>query len=56
MRDGSSLVTWIRYGLYANDAYRTDGTRPLPSSVVRGRVTEDAVTRYVSRLVVDWNE
>ena len=55
-RSRPRLVTWIRYGLYENDAYRTDGTRPLPSSVVRGRVADDAVTRYVSRLVVNWNE
>ncbi len=53
-RSRPRLVTWIRYGLYENDAYKTDGTRPLPSSIVGGRVPGDALTRRVSRLVLDW--
>lgn len=54
-RSRARLVTWIRYGLYENDAYKTDGTRPLPASLLAGRVRDDATTRYVSRLVLDWN-
>ena len=53
-RSRPRLVTWIRYGLYENDAYKTDGTRPLPSSILGGRVPGDALTRHVSRLVLDW--
>ena len=54
-RSRARLVTWLRYGLYENDAYKTDGTRPVAASSLAGHVADDALTRYASRLVVDWN-
>lgn len=48
------LVTWIRYGLYENEAYRIDKTRPVPAPSVLSRVGDDPTTRYITRLVLDW--
>ena len=49
------LCTWIRYGLYANDAYNIDKTRPIPASTLRGRVPDNETTKFITRLVLDWN-
>lgn len=48
------LCTWIRYGLYANDAYRNDGTVPVPASAVCSRIGDDDATRHITRLLLDW--
>lgn len=50
----SRLCTWIRYGLYANEAYRIDKTEPAPASLVRDRIGDDPATRYITRLALDW--
>jgi len=54
-RSRPRLCTWIRYGLYANEAYRIDKTEPVPASLVRNRVSDDAVTRHITRLALDWS-
>jgi hypothetical protein len=54
-RSQPRLCTWMRYGLYANEAYRIDKTEPTPASRVRDRVSDDELMRHVTRLVLDWN-
>jgi hypothetical protein len=54
-RSRPRLCTWIRYGLYANEAYRNDKTEPAPASLVRGRVSDDGMTRHITRLALDWS-
>jgi len=54
-RTRTRLCTWLRYGLYANEAYRIDRTEPAPASLVRDRIRDDAATRYITRLTLDWN-
>ncbi len=49
------LCTWIRYGLYKNDAYMIDKTEPVPASPFLKRLSDDAHTRYITRLVLDWD-
>lgn len=53
-RTRARLVTWLRYGLYENVAYKADGTQPVPASRLKGRLPDDALTRSASRLVLDW--
>lgn len=53
-RSRPRLVTWFRYGLYENVAYRHDRTERVPASLVRGRIDDDPAIRHVSRLVLDW--
>lgn len=53
-RSRPRLCTWLRFGLYPNEAYRTDGTVPAPASRLRGRIGDDDATRHITRLVLDW--
>lgn len=53
-RSRARLVTWFRYGLYENVAYKTDRTAPVPAGRLKGRLPDDALTRAASRLVLDW--
>lgn len=53
-RTRARLVTWFRYGLYENVAYKADGTQPVPASGFKGRLPDDPLTRSASRLVLDW--
>jgi hypothetical protein len=32
-----------------------DQTAPVPASILRGRVSDDLVTRHITRLVLDWD-
>lgn len=51
-RSKPRLVTWIRYGLYANDVYVRDKTEPLPARDLTGfRPTTDR-EKYITRLIV----
>jgi hypothetical protein len=54
-RSRARLVTWFRYGLYENVAYKTDGTEPVPASRLRGRLSGDPLGRAAARLVIDWS-
>ncbi len=47
------LTTWFRYGLYANEAYNIDKTKPVHPDVVRDRIMLDEQTRHICRLVLD---
>ena len=53
-RTRARLVTWFRYGLYENVAYRADGTVPVPVSRLGGWIADDPRARAASRLVLDW--
>jgi hypothetical protein len=53
-RERPRLCTWIRYGLYANEAYRIDKTEPIPASRLHSRISDDELTRHITRLVLDW--
>ena len=53
-RTQARLCTWIRYGLYANWGYAVTRYKPVPVSLVRGRIATDNVTRFVTRLMLDW--
>jgi len=46
------LVTWFRYGLYQNEAYRIDKTVPVARSIVEGRIPDDERTRFICRLIL----
>lgn len=47
------LVTWIRYGLYANDVYMRDMTQPVRAADLGGFSPATEKERYITRLIVD---
>ena len=53
-RSRARLVSWFRYGLYENVAYRADRTQPMPASRLEDRVAGGPLARAASRLVLDW--
>jgi hypothetical protein len=50
------LVTWFRYGLYQNEAYRIDKTSPASWSLAGSRIPKDDWTRYICRLILQDSE
>lgn len=46
------LVTWFRYGLYANDAYRNDKTAPVDPSILGTRIAFNDLNRFICRLII----
>ncbi len=53
-RTQARLCTWIRYGLYANWGYDLINTVPVPASLVCDRIPNDDITKFVTRLLLDW--
>jgi hypothetical protein len=47
------LTTWFRFGLYANEAYKIDKTRPVHPSVVAGRIDLGKRNGFICRLVLN---
>jgi len=47
------LTTWIRYGLFPNEAFHADGTRAVPASRLPGRLDVDDRKKFICRLIID---
>lgn len=46
------LATWIRFGLYANEAYNIDRTHPVRPNVVGNRIELNERNRFICRLII----
>jgi hypothetical protein len=51
-RTGQRIMFWARYGLYSNLCYATMRTAPAPWAIAEGRISGDARSRYVNRLLL----
>lgn len=47
------LVVWARYGLHAGPSYAFDRTKPVPRSLLGGRITFTPELDYVTRLILE---
>ena len=49
---GRRLAFWARYGMGANNGYKSIHTRPVPAENIFAELPDDPLTRYINRLIV----
>ena len=54
--DGPRLMSWARYGLYQNMATTWEKLDPVSVSGPKSRIEVDPKSRYINRLLIDFEE